>query len=111
MSKGDFSKIFEGDEHWRTMSAPTGRIFKWDEKSTYVKEPPYFENFGPEPKALTDVDGARVLVVLADSVTTDHISPAGAIPADSPPGKNLIDHCVHPPQSHSLRSPPATPQC
>src|SRR5260370_39354558 len=72
------------------MTSPTGPIFEWDESSTYVKEPPYFEDFGPEPKALGDVEGARVLAVLGDSVTTDHISPAGAIPVDSPAGQYLI---------------------
>src|SRR5438132_13636989 len=76
------------------MSSPTGPIFQWDESSTYVKEPPYFESFGPEPPALRDVDGARVLAVRGDSVTTDHISPAGAIPTDSPAGKYLIEHGV-----------------
>src|ERR1700716_200517 len=84
------------------MPPPPGPIFKWDEKSTYVKEPPYFENFGPEPKALTDVEGARVLVLLGDSVTTDHISPAGAIPPDSPAGKYLIEHGVQRPEFNSF---------
>jgi aconitate hydratase len=102
MFKREYSKIFEGDEHWKTMSAPTGPIFQWDEKSTYVKEPPYFEDFGPEPKALTDVVGARVLAVLGDSVTTDHISPAGAIPADSPAGRYLIEHGVQRPEFNSF---------
>jgi aconitate hydratase len=94
MFKREYSKIFEGDEHWKTMSAPTGPIFQWDGKSTYVHEPPYFEDFGPEPKALTDVEGARVLAMLGDSVTTDHISPAGSIPPDSPAGRYLIEHGV-----------------
>jgi len=94
MFKREYSRIFEGDEHWKKMSSPTGPIFQWDESSTYVKEPPYFEGFGPEPPALRDVDGARVLAVLGDSVTTDHISPAGAIPVDSPAGGYLIAHGV-----------------
>jgi len=94
MFKREYSRIFEGDEHWKKMEAPTGPIFKWDEESTYVHEPPYFEDFGPEPKALTDIEGARVLALLGDSVTTDHISPAGAIPPDSPAGKYLIEHGV-----------------
>jgi aconitate hydratase len=94
MFKREYSKIFEGDEHWKTMSAPTGPIFQWDDKSTYVHEPPYFDDFGPEPKALTDIEGARVLALLGDSVTTDHISPAGAIPPDSPAGRYLIEHDV-----------------
>ena len=94
MFKREYSRIFEGDEHWKKMSSPTGPIFQWEESSTYVKEPPYFEDFGPEPPVLGDVDGARVLAVLGDSVTTDHISPAGAIPVDSPAGKYLIAHGV-----------------
>ena len=94
MFKREYSRIFEGDEHWKKMEAPTGPIFKWDEESTYVHEPPYFEDFGPQPKALTDIEGARVLALLGDSVTTDHISPAGAIPPDSPAGKYLMEHGV-----------------
>src|SRR3982075_3086415 len=83
------------------MSAPAGQIFDWDYKPTYVKEPPYFEDFAPKPKPLTDLEGARVLAVLGDSVTTDHISPAGAIPADSPAGKYLIEHDVQKPDFNS----------
>src|SRR5713101_3558905 len=94
MFKREYSRIFEGDEHWKTMSAPTGPIFQWDPGSTYVKEPPYFEGFQPKPAPLTDIDGARVLCVLGDSVTTDHISPAGAIPTDSPAGRYLMEHGV-----------------
>ena len=94
MFKREYSRIFEGDEHWKSMDAPTGPIFAWDARSTYVKEPPYFEGFKSHPQALTDVVDARVLAVLGDSVTTDHISPAGAIPADSPAGRYLIEHGV-----------------
>ena len=94
MFKREYSRIFEGDEHWKEMSAPTGPIFQWDAASTYVKEPPYFEGFAPQPAPLQDIDGARVLAMLGDSVTTDHISPAGAIPTDSPAGRYLIEHGV-----------------
>jgi aconitate hydratase len=94
MFKREYSRIFEGDEHWKKMSSPTGPIFQWDASSTYVKEPPYFEGFAPKPAALKDVEGARVLAVLGDSVTTDHISPAGAIPLDSPAGRYLVSHGV-----------------
>ncbi len=94
MFKREYSRIFEGDEHWKRLAAPTGPIFAWDERSTYVKEPPYFEGFAPSPRPLTDVEGARVLAVLGDSVTTDHISPAGAIPVDSPAGRYLIEKGV-----------------
>jgi len=90
----EYARIFDGDENWQRMSAPTGPIYDWDEKSTYVREPSFFEGIGPEPDALTDIIGARALVVLGDSITTDHISPAGSIPPDSPAGRYLIDHGV-----------------
>jgi aconitate hydratase len=76
------------------MDAPTGASFAWDPKSTYVQEPPYFQGFQPEPALLADVVGARCLVMVGDSVTTDHISPAGSIPADSPAGKYLLERGV-----------------
>jgi aconitate hydratase len=104
MFKREYSHIFDGDEHWKKMSAPTGPIFEWDHKSTYVKEPPYFEGFAPKPQPLSDVEGARVLALLGDSVTTDHISPAGAIPAESPAGKYLIEHGVEKPDFNSYGS-------
>src|SRR5438477_5914289 len=104
MFKREYSRIFDGDEHWKQMSAPTGPIFQWDAGSTYVKEPPYFDDFSTRPKHLTDVDGARALAVLGDSVTTDHISPAGAIPADSPAGSYLIEHGVQKPDFTSYGS-------
>ena len=94
VSTGQYSKVygevFEGDAHWKSMPIPKGDIYKWDPKSTYIKLPPYFENMPKTPPALADVHGARVLAVLGDSVTTDHISPAGSIPVDSPAGKYLI---------------------
>ena len=102
MFKREYSRIFEGDEHWKSMDAPTGPIFAWDPSSTYVKEPPYFDGFTPDPKALTDIVGARVLAMLGDSVTTDHISPAGAIPVDSPAGRYLIEHGVDRPDFNSF---------
>jgi aconitate hydratase len=104
MFKREYSRIFDGDEHWKEMSAPTGPIFQWDSTSTYVKEPPYFEGFGPQPQPLADVDGARVLVIVGDSVTTDHISPAGAIPPDSPAGKYLLERGVERPDFNSYGS-------
>ncbi len=94
MFRREYAQIFEGDEHWKAMAAPTGPIFAWDAKSTYVKEPPYFEGFEPQPQALKDVERARVIAVLGDSVTTDHISPAGSIPVDSPAGRYLLEHGV-----------------
>src|SRR6185437_2572791 len=73
---------------------PTGDTFAWDADSTYVRKPPYFDGMQPEPAQVTDITGARVLALLGDSVTTDHISPAGSIKADSPAGKYLADHGV-----------------
>ncbi len=89
-----YASVFEGDEHWRSLPTPKGAIFEWDEKSTYVKKAPYFDDMKLTPSPVTDVSGARVLVKLGDSVTTDHISPAGSIKADSPAGRYLTEHGV-----------------
>ena len=92
----EYGEIFEGDGRWKSMPIPKGDTYKWDAKSTYIKMAPYFENMPKTPPPLTDVRDARVLAVLGDSVTTDHISPAGSIPADSPAGKYLISNGVKP---------------
>ncbi len=89
-----YSSVFEGDARWKTMEVAGGRTFAWESDSTYVLHPPYFEGMGMEPEPLSDVDGARVLVVLGDSVTTDHISPAGSIRPTSPAGEYLTEHGV-----------------
>jgi aconitate hydratase len=89
-----YASVFEGDERWKSLPTPKGAIFEWDEKSTYVKRPPYFEGMKLETTPVKDVSGARVLVKLGDSVTTDHISPAGSIKADSPAGKYLSERGV-----------------
>ncbi|MFN8523925.1 MAG: aconitate hydratase AcnA [Chloroflexota bacterium] len=91
-----YASVFEGDAQWRDMEAPTGELYEWDARSTYVQEPPYFENFSLEPDAPTDIEGARVLVMLGDSVTTDHISPAGNISPKGAAGQWLIDQDVPP---------------
>jgi aconitate hydratase len=91
-----YAQVFDGDERWRSLPVPTGGRFDWAEDSTYIRNPPFFENLTREPAPQTDIKGARVLAVLGDSVTTDHISPAGSIPADSPAGRYLIDHGVEP---------------
>jgi len=96
-----YAEVFEGDAHWRSMPIPHGDIYKWDPKSTYIKMPPFFENMPKTPPALSDIHGARVLAVLGDSVTTDHISPAGSIPVDSPAGKYLVAHGVKPHEFNS----------
>jgi aconitate hydratase len=90
----DYADVFAGDDRWRELSTPSGDTFEWDQDSTYVRKPPYFEGMQAEPAALTDISGARVLAKLSDSVTTDHISPAGSIKADSPAGRYLADHGV-----------------
>ena len=90
----DYASVFDGDNRWKSLDTPTGKVFEWDGKSTYVRKPPYFEGMPRNPKPVTDIAGARVLAVLGDSVTTDHISPAGNIKADSPAGKYLTEHGV-----------------
>ncbi len=94
MFSRDYSDVFAGDEQWQALPTPTGDTFEWADDSTYVRKPPYFEGMTPEPQPVTDISGARVLAKLGDSVTTDHISPAGAIKADSPAGKYLTEHGV-----------------
>jgi len=90
----DYATVFEGDHRWKSLATPTGKVFEWDPKSTYVRKPPYFEGMPKNPTPVTDISGARVLAVLGDSVTTDHISPAGNIKADSPAGKYLAEHGI-----------------
>jgi aconitate hydratase len=90
----DYADVFAGDERWRSLPTPTGETFTWDESSTYVRKPPYFEGMAAQPSPVDDIAGARVLAKLGDSVTTDHISPAGSIKADSPAGRYLIGHGV-----------------
>jgi len=94
MFKKDYATVFDGDHRWKSLDTPTGKTFEWDPQSTYVRKPPYFEGMPAEPKPVTDITGARVLAILGDSVTTDHISPAGNIKADSPAGKYLESHGV-----------------
>ncbi|SDI73584.1 aconitate hydratase [Actinokineospora alba] len=89
-----YKDVFAGDERWQSLPTPTGKTFEWDPQSTYVRKPPYFEGMTMETTPVTDIEGARVLAVLGDSVTTDHISPAGAIKADTPAGKYLTEHGV-----------------
>ena len=96
MFRSKYEKVFDGDDRWRGLPVPVGERFEWDETSTYIRNPPFFEGVTLEPRALTDISGARALAVLGDSVTTDHISPAGSIPADSPAGKYLISKGVAP---------------
>ena len=89
-----YADVFTGDETWRNLDVPTGALFEWEPESTYVRRPPYFAGMSPEPGTVGDIEGARCLVMLGDSVTTDHISPAGSIKPDSPAGAYLVEHGV-----------------
>jgi aconitate hydratase len=96
MYEQQYARVFDGDKNWQSMKIPTGGIYQWDASSTYIKKPPYFDAMVDPKKPLQDFHGVRVLALLADSVTTDHISPAGSIPKDSPAGKYLISLGVQP---------------
>jgi aconitate hydratase len=89
-----YASVFDGDDRWKSIPTPTGNVFEWDAESTYVRKPPYFEGMAVTPSPVSDISGARVLALLGDSVTTDHISPAGSIKADTPAGKYLESHGV-----------------
>jgi aconitate hydratase len=96
MFRAGYASVYDGDERWQALDVPAGRTFAWSETSTYIHRPPFLARASPEPAPLTDVLGARALAVLGDSVTTDHISPAGNIAATSPAGRWLVDHGVEP---------------
>jgi aconitate hydratase A / 2-methylisocitrate dehydratase len=100
----EYAEVFTGDQRWRSLPVPAGDMFDWDPSSTYVRRPPYFDALAPEPGPLAGIEGARVLALLGDSVTTDHISPAGAIKADSPAGRYLRQHGVEPGDFNSYGS-------
>src|SRR5688572_17053260 len=100
----EYGRIFEGDENWKGMPAPTGTLFDWDARSTYVREPPYFMEFAKVPVPPADIAGARALALFGDSITTDHISPAGAIGPESSAGKYLVAHSVPPDEFNSYGS-------
>ena len=101
MFTASYGSVFDGDARWQALPAPEGERFAWDPASTYIRHPPFFEDLTLEPAPVEDVRGARVLAVLGDSVTTDHISPAGAIPVDSPAGRYLIEQGVPPAEFNS----------
>jgi aconitate hydratase A / 2-methylisocitrate dehydratase len=96
----EYARIFDGDEHWNALPAPAGPMYRWDPDSTYVREPPFFEPL-QTAQEVRDIEGARCLVKVGDSITTDHISPAGSIKADSPAGRYLVEHGVQPPDFNS----------
>jgi aconitate hydratase len=94
MFAASYSNVFAGDKRWASMDVPSGKLYRWDDHSTYVRNPPYFEHMSMQPEGITPIQGARVLTLLGDSITTDHISPAGSIKANSPAGRYLIEHGV-----------------
>ncbi|MFV1958517.1 MAG: aconitate hydratase AcnA, partial [Planctomycetota bacterium] len=105
MFEEEYASVFDGDERWKAIEVPEGDRFRWEADSTYVRLPPFFEGMDTEPARLDDIHGARVLALLGDSVTTDHISPAGAIAEDSPAGRYLVGHGVAPRDFNSYGSP------
>ena len=104
MFRSSYDDVFAGDEHWRSLPVPKGDTYAWDERSTYIRRAPYFDEMAAKPGAVRDIKNARVLAVLGDSVTTDHISPAGSIKKDSPAGKYLQEHGVKPADFNSYGS-------
>ncbi len=104
MFQSSYGKVFEGDENWRRVDSPSGEIYAWEDDSTYVKNPPYFDGMSKDTSAVTDIEGARALALLGDSVTTDHISPAGSIAKDSPAAEYLEANGVKPGDFNSYGS-------
>jgi aconitate hydratase len=104
MFRKSYGEVYDGDAHWRSLPVPQGQTYVWERDSTYIRKAPYFDEMSVAPSAVEDIQGARVLAVLGDSVTTDHISPAGSIKKDSPAGKYLIEHGVKPADFNSYGS-------
>jgi aconitate hydratase len=104
MFRKSYGEVFDGDERWNSLEVPTGDAFEWDPDSTYVRQPPFFTDLPTEPPAIENIEAARVLAVLGDSVTTDHISPAGSIKRDGPAGNYLVEHGVEPKDFNSYGS-------
>jgi aconitate hydratase A / 2-methylisocitrate dehydratase len=104
MFRASYGEVYAGDERWNSLEVPSGDRFAWDESSTYVRQPPYFQDLPAEPQPVLDIDSARMLALLGDSVTTDHISPAGAIKRDGPAGAYLQEHGVQPKDFNSYGS-------
>jgi aconitate hydratase len=104
MFRKSYGEVYEGDSHWRSLPVPKGQTYVWENDSTYIRKAPYFDQMTVKPSAVNDLHNARVLAVLGDSVTTDHISPAGSIKKDSPAGKYLIEHGVKPADFNSYGS-------
>ena len=110
MFREQYADVFSGDDRWKSLQVPTGDRFAWDPDSTYIRNPPFFENITMETSPVRDIAGARVLALLGDSITTDHISPAGSIKKDSPAGKYLMAHGVQPTRLQLVRRAPRQPR-
>src|SRR5437588_10912861 len=104
MFRMSYGEVYHGDERWRSLPVPKGETYAWEKDSTYIRRAPYFDEMKLKPASIDDIKGARVLAVLGDSVTTDHISPAGSIKKDSPAGKYLVEHGVKPSEFNSYGS-------
>ncbi|SDM18376.1 aconitase [Modicisalibacter muralis] len=104
MFRKEYAEVFDGDQTWQSIKVPESKVYAWSKDSTYIQHPPFFEGMGKEPKPIEDIEEARVLAMLGDSVTTDHISPAGAIKPDSPAGRYLQEHGVEPKDFNSYGS-------
>lgn len=104
MFNSSYGNVFAGDSNWNSLDVPDSDLFEWDASSTYIQNPPYFEGMGVEPEGITPIKGARLLALLGDSITTDHISPAGSIKPDSPAGQYLVEHGVEPADFNSYGS-------
>src|SRR5690242_2416190 len=104
MFRKSYGEVYDGDSHWRSLPVPQGQTYAWEKDSTYIRQAPYFDDMTLKPSAVEDIKGARVLAVLGDSVTTDHISPAGSIKKDSPAGRYLMEHGVKPGDFNSYGS-------
>ncbi|MCG7601661.1 aconitate hydratase AcnA [Halomonas sp. McH1-25] len=104
MFRKEYAEVFEGDEIWKSLQVPESKVYEWSKESTYIQHPPFFEGMGREPEPVEDVKDAKVLAMLGDSVTTDHISPAGSIKPDSPAGRYLQEHGVQPKDFNSYGS-------
>ncbi len=100
----EYGEVFDGDEHWQSIKVPESKVYEWSDKSTYIQHPPFFEGMGAEPEPISNIEGARILALLGDSVTTDHISPAGSFKPDTPAGKYLQEHGVSPKDFNSYGS-------
>jgi aconitate hydratase len=111
MFRKSYAQVFDGDERWRGLPVPEGDRFAWEPTSTYIKRAPYFDGMPREPGPISDIRGARVLCLLGDSITTDHISPAGSIRKTSPAGQYLVSHGVAPLDFNSYGAPCGSRTC